>query len=268
MAEPLHLQPDPGPDTEQVQLGGETLTVDRDTAHAIRNAFEGLAANYQANLEQLRAQAMQSIGTQRPMPEYQPPSPEPFGVPDPDLLFQNKQGWTDQFAQNLQHQLGGVRQESAALVQGAVQAFQQELNRRDQMQAARATHDKAMEEMLERRGLADHTRVVQAIYNEQFEKLRNLPLETALDHIGALANEEIDRIRSGERWTMGAAPTQTGVAPRPPATLRSARRAQRAAPVATPPESSGASLESPGGGLGAMGTIIRKRQAALVGGSA
>src|SRR5215475_4126503 len=121
-----------------------------------------------------------------------------------------------------------------------------------------------MEEMLERRGLTENTRVVQAIYNEQFEKLRNLPLETALDHIGALANEENDRIRSGERWTMGAAPTQTGVAPRPPATLRSARRAQRAAPT-TPPETSGPNLESPGGGLGAMGIIIRKRQASAMG---
>lgn len=265
MAEPLHLQPEPGPDTEHVQLGGQSIEMDRDTARAVRDTIEGLAANYQANLEQMRAQLLQQVGMPYRQPPPEPQGPDPLAIPDPDLLFQNKQGWTDQFTQNLQQQLGGVRQENLQAVQGLAQAFQQELNRRDQMQAAKATHDAAMEQMLERRGLSEHTRVVQAIYNEQFEKLRNLPLELALDKIGALANEEIDRIRSGEQWTMGPAPTQTGVAPRPPATLRTVRRAARPAP-APPAEAAGQELQSPGGGLGAMGTIIRKRQAALMGG--
>jgi len=266
MAETLHLpQGEPQPDTEHVQLGGQSIEMDRDTARAVRDTIEGLAANYQANLDQLRAQMLQQVGTPYRQPPPEPQGPEPFGVPDPDLLFQNKQGWTDQFAQNLQQQLGGVRQENLQAVQGLANAFQQELNRRDQMQAAKAIHDAAMDQMLERRGLIDHTRIVQAIYNEQFDKLRNLPLELALDKIGALANEEIDRIRAGERWTMGPAATQTGVAPRPPATLRTVRRAARPVAAAPPAESGGQDLQSPGGGLGAMGEIIRKRQAAIMG---
>ena len=112
--------------------------------------------------------------------------------------------------------------------------------------------------MLERRGLGEHTMVVQAVYNQQYEKLKHLPLELALDKVGLKAEEEITRIRSGEQWTMTPARTQTGVAPRPPAMLRSARRAQRAAPA---PVSEEQDLQSPGGGLGPMGMIIRKHQA-------
>src|SRR5262249_52624243 len=259
MAEQLHLQPEPAPDTEQIQLGGQTIEMDRQSAQAVRDTIEGLAANYQANLDQLRAQMLQQVGVPYRQPYQEPqPAPEPY-VPDPDLLFQNKQGWTDQFTQSLQQQLGGVRQENLQAVQGLANAFQQELNRRDQMQAAKATHDAAMDQMLERRGLTDHTRVVQAIYNEQFDKLRNLPLELALDKIGALANEEIDRIRAGEQWTMAAAPTQTGVAPRPPATLRTVRRAA-ARPAAAGPAPGSQGLQSPGRGPGALRAVPPRTQ--------
>jgi hypothetical protein len=118
--------------------------------------------------------------------------------------------------------------------------------------------------MLDRRGLADHTRVVQAIYNEQYEKLRHLPLELGLDKIGALAEEEIARIRAGDSWTMGQNGAQ--VSSRPPAQhLRSTQRRSR--PVA-PSAPADPGLQDPGGGLGMMGRIIRTRQAALLGGKA
>src|SRR5262245_49703337 len=124
---------------EQVRLGDRIIELNPTDAAAVRTAFESLAGQYGAALENFRAQALQSIGTSRPMPEA-PQGPDPLMVPDPDLLFQNKQGWTDQFAGSLQNQLGGVRQETAQLVQGAVQAFQAELNRRDKMQEAKQTH--------------------------------------------------------------------------------------------------------------------------------
>lgn len=264
MAEPLHLPEDQGPQTEQIRLGGSTLELDPAAAAVIRQEFESLAAQYGAALEDYRRQALQSVGTPQPMPQWQPP-PMPE-VPDPDLLFQNKQAWTDEFARNLEMRIGQAEGRSAQMAQGLASAFQQELNRRDLAQQAQARHDAAMQEMLDRRGLTENTRVVQAIYNEQYEKLKNLPLELALDQIGAEAEAEIERIRSGETWSIGAAPTQTGVAPRPPAMLRTTRRASR--PAAPPAAPSDTGLAAPGGGLGAMGMIIRKRQAQVMGGTA
>jgi len=267
MSETLHLPETEDSDTEDVQLGGETYQVPKDTARAFREQFETLAAQYQAGLEDLQRRQLQSIGTPQPYypPQPQPMGPEPFTVPDPDILFQNKGQWSEQFGQSLEQQLGRNRLETTQLVQGAVNAFQQELNRRDAMAQARATHDAAMSEMLERRGLTENTDFVQTIYNQQFDKLKNLPLELALDKIGALAQERIEQVRSGETWTIR--PVQGGgQAPRPPAMLRSARRATRAPAPAAAPADQG--LISPSGGLGAMGTIIRKRQAAVMGGSA
>src|SRR5262245_24126801 len=261
MAEPLHLKPDPEPAYEQIRLGDQTLELDPASAQTVRDAFESLAAQYGAALENLQRQTLQQVGTSW-VPPVQPQNVE---VPDPDVLFQNKQAWTDGLASSLQQQLGGVRAESAQLVQGAVQAFQQELQRRDAAQAAQQRHDAAMEEMLERRNLGDHTRIVQAIYNEQYDKLKHLPLELALDRIGAESEAYIQQVRSGEKWEIGPGNTQTGVAPRPPRMLRTAQRAPRAAaPPPGPSEPEGGI--PPNGDLGMMGRIIRKRQAQIMGG--
>lgn len=262
MSEPLHLPPDSGPETEQIRLGDQTLELDKDTARIVRDQFESLAAQYGAQLEQYRAQAMQSIGTNQPPPMLPQPIPG-IEVPDPDLLFQNKGAWTEEFGRSLEGKLGSVRQESAQMVQGALSAMQQELARRDAMQAAKATHDKAMEDMLERRGLSDHRMIVQAVYNQQYDKLKHQPLELALDRVGMEAEAEINRIRSGENWQLGPAQTQTGVAPKPPKMLRTV---QRAAPRPAPAPNQ--DLESPGGGLKPMGMIIRKHQLQRLGSSA
>ena len=268
MAEPLHLPPDEGPDTEDVRLGDQTYQVDRDAARAFRDTVESLSAQYTAQLEDMRRQILQQVGT--PQQYYQPPQPqpEPFSVPNPDILFQNKDAWTEEFNRGLYGQLGQLRQENIQQTQGALQAVQAELNRRDMMQAAKATHDAAMSDMLERRGLTENTMLVQAVYNQQFEKLRNLPLELALDKIGAIAQEEIERIRAGENWTLRPVQGTGGgeqQAPAPPRQfLGNRRRAVRSAP----PPAAEQELLSPGGGLGPMGTIIRKRQQALMGGSA
>jgi len=265
MAEPLHLPEDEEPQTEQIRLGDQTLELDAASAATVRNAFETLAAQYGAALEDYRRQALQSVGTPQQAPQFQPPAlPEGIGVPDPDLLFQNKAAWTDEFQRSLEGRLGQLEGRQTQLVQGAVSAFQAELNRRDQLAAVQAKHDAAMAEMLERRGLTENTLVVQAVYNREYDKLKHLPLELGLDKIGAAAQEEIQKIRSGESWTLGPANTQTGVAQRPPAMLRTRQRVQRAAPQAAAPADQG--LQSPGGGLGQMGMIIRKRQQAVMGG--
>jgi len=267
MADPLHLKPEPEPEYEQVRLGDRTYEMDAATAQGVRDAFESLAAQYGAALEQYRAQAMQSIGT--PQPQFQqhlpPPMPEMVGVPNPDLLFQNKDAWSDEFGRSIEGRFAQQGQTTTAQMQGLAKAFQDELNRRDQAQAAKQNHDQKMAEMLERYGLTENTRVVQAVYDELFPKLQHMPLELALDRIGAESREEIRRIQSGERWELGNSPqTQTGVAPRPPAMLRSARRASRAAPAPTPPSDPG--LQAPNGELGMMGQIIRKRQQQIMSG--
>lgn len=265
MAEPLHLPEPEEPQTEQIRLGDQTLELDPESARTVRDAFESLAAQYGAALEQYQRQTLQSLGTpQAPPPQFVPPAlPEGLAVPDPDLLFQNKGAWTQEFANSLEGRLAQLDQQNVARAQGLAGAFQQELARRDAAQAAQARHDAAMAEMLERRGLTENTLVVQAVYDREYEKLKHLPLELGLDKVGAIAKEEIDKIRSGEQWSLTPAPTQTGVAPRPPAMLRSARRASRAPVAAPPPEDQG--LQSPGGGLGMMGRIIRERQSKVLG---
>jgi len=265
MSEPLHLQPDPEPETEQVRLGDQTVNLDPETARVIREQFEALGAQYGAALENFQRQALQQVGTpwvQQPQYQYQP-QPVPDLVPDVDGMFQNKGAWTNEFQQGLEQRFLAQNQHQTALVQGALNAMQQEFARRDAAQTARTRHDAVMQEMLERRGLTENTLVVQAVYDREYEKLKHLPLEMAIDRIGAEASDEIERIRSGEEWQLAPAKTQTGVAPRPPAMLRSARRAPRAAaPAASgPPEGT---LQSPAGELGAMGRIIRQRQAQIM----
>jgi len=264
MAEPLHLKPDPEPAYEQVRLGDQTLELDPQSAQTVRDAFESLAAQYGAALENLQRQTLQQVGTPW-QGQPQPLVPPALGVeiPDPDVLFQNKQAWSDGLATSIEGRIGQLEGRQLALNQGLAQAFQQELNRRDAMAAAQQRHDVAMADMLERRGLTENTRVVQAIYNEQYDKLKHLPLELALDRVGAEAEQEIGRIRSGEKWEIGAANTQTGVAPRPPRMLRTAQRAPRAAAPPSAPEPSGGI--PPQGELGMMGQIIRKRQAQIMG---
>lgn len=261
--QPLHYTPEPGPPVEQVRLGNQTLELDPEAARVVREAFEGLAGQYGQALEQYRAQTLSQLGNQvqRPMPPM-PEMPAGLDVPDPDLLFSNKAAWTDEFARNLEQRLGGLEGRQTQLVQGAVQAFQQELQRRDMAQAAQAKHDAVMEEMLNRRGLDEHTLIVQAVYDREYDNLRNLPLELAIDRVGSLAEEEIGRIRSGEKWSL--APVQGGgTTQRPPAMLRSARRA--AAPAAAPQQDIPPGGLEAGGGIGMMGKLIRKRQNQVLG---
>jgi|SRR5262245_9371132 len=267
MSEPLHLPPDQGPETEQVRLGDDVYEMDPATARGVTNYLQGLAAQYGASLEEFRRQAMATVGTPQPMPQAPIGLPEaPDFVPDPDIMFRDKAAWSHQFQGSLQDQFNQLRSENAQTAQAVVNTVQQELARRDAVAQAKAIHDKAMEEMLDRRGLADNTRIVQAIYNEQFEKMRHLPLEIGLDKIGQLAQEEIARIRAGETWTMGPANTQTGVTARPPARhLRTAQRAAR--PVAAAPAAE-EGLTNPAGDLGPLGRMIRTRQAKILGGSA
>jgi hypothetical protein len=244
---------------ETIRLGDRTVQLDPENAQAVREAFENLAGQYAGRLEEMKRQqeeyqrqVLQYAGTQG---QQVPQMPDGFNVPDPDMLFSNKNAWTDEFQRALESKIGAVQGNAQQMVQGAVQAFQQELNRRDQAEAARKFHDEAMSEMLQARGLSDHTRIVQAIYHEQYKNLEHLPLKLALDRIGQLAQEEIDRIRAGERWTV-VPNANSSVAPRPPAMLRSVKKAPT--PVQTAPQTP---EYDPSGSLGMMGKIIKKYQA-------
>jgi hypothetical protein len=236
---------------EQVRLGDRVLELEPEQAAAVRDAFQGLATSYSAALEEQRRQTLQTLGTPGWTAPVHPPEPPPgLEVPDPDLLFANKDAWQEGFARSLEARLGSLRGEQAALVQGAVAAVDEELRRRDQRAQAQNLHDATMEEMLERRGLSDHRRIVQAVYNDEYARVQHLPLAMAIDHIGQVASEEIAAIRGG------AAEAPTAEAPTPPALLRSARRAGTtgSAPAPAPAKS--------------LSDLIRHRQQVLVHGNA
>jgi len=211
------------PAREHVQLGNQVLELAPDDAATVRRAFQDLAQSYGASLDDQRRQLLSTMGTSQwqPLPPPTSPSELVLDVPDPDLLFSNKDAWAANFAQNLESRIRRAQGEQAALLQGAVSAVDQELQRRDLQTQAQTVHDQAMEEMLERRGLGDHRRIVQTIYNEQYGNLQHLPLGVALDQLGALAEQEIAHIRGGQPAAAVTAPQQTT----PPSMLRSARRA-------------------------------------------
>ena len=264
MSDPLHLPPDPEPQIEQLRLGDKVVELDPQSARDVQEYVQALAAQYGASIEEVRRQALQSVGTNQPMPAQVPQyGPDPMAVPDPDILFRDKQAWSQEFSNSLQAQLGQVRGEMNQTAQHLAGALQQEFARRDAVAQAKAVHDRAMEEMLERRDLTQHTRIVQAIYNEQYDKLKHLPLEMGLDRIGQEAEAEIQRIRAGEKWSMQPGGAPQGVAPRAPARhLRSTQRAARPAPAAPSAEQG---LQEPGGGLGLLGKMIRTHQAKAMG---
>lgn len=241
---------------EQVHLGNRVVELPPDAATAVRGALTDLANSYGVALDQQRRQLLEQMGTPGwQAPAHVPPPPPPSGVeiPDPDLLFANKGVWAEQFARNLEHRLSRQQGEQQAFVAGAVTAVDQEMRRRDLQAQAQQLHDTTMEEMLDRRKLGDYRRLVQGIYDEQYQALQHLPIGVAIDQIGALAEQEIATIR-GE--TRGEPPPASAAPSGPPALLRSARRA--AAPG------------GPAAGIAAPKTLsdlIRQRQQALLGGT-
>ena len=62
MSEQLHLKPDPEPEYEDVRLNERTYRMDPETAQGVRDAFESLAAQYGAALENLQRQTLQNVG--------------------------------------------------------------------------------------------------------------------------------------------------------------------------------------------------------------
>jgi len=222
---------------EQVQLGNRIVELEPEQAAAVRQSFQDLAGAYGAAVDQQRRQILESLGRpgwQAPMPmaPATPELPASIDIPDTDLLFSNKDIWTQGLGNALEMRLAQQNAQQTAIVQGALQAVQSELNQRDRRQQAQTVHDAVMEEMLERRGLDENRRLVQTIYNEQYQTLGNLPLNVAIDQIGQLAQEEIARIR-GEEPPTPAEPV--GQQPAPPRFLSSARRAgTTSAPPAAP----------------------------------
>jgi hypothetical protein len=226
------------PARQQVQLGGRTLELAADDAATVRQAFQDLANSYGQSLDDQRRQILSQIGT----PQWQQPAPQPVvdplvDVPDPDLLFSNKQAWADSFANSVEGRIRRAQSEQTALLQGAVSAVDQELKRRDLQTQAKQIHDTEMEAMLERRELGDHRNIVQMVYNEQYQALQHLPLGVALDQIGALAEQEIANIRGVHP---AAAPAAAQQQTAPPRLLSSGRRAGSA--PESPPQRQGKTL--------------------------
>jgi hypothetical protein len=238
------------PAREQVRLGDRVLELEPEQAAAVRDAFQGLATSYSAALEEQRRQTLQTLGTPGWTAPVHVPEPPGLEVPDTDLLFANKDAWQEGLARSFEARLGSLRGEQAALVQGAVAAVDEELRRRDQRAQAQSLHDATMEEMLERRGLSDHRKLVQAVYNDEYARVQHLPLAMAIDHIGQVTSEEIAAIRGG------AAEAPTAEAPTPPALLRSARRAGTTGSAPAP-----AAAKS-------LSDLIRHRQQVLLHGNA
>lgn len=220
---------------ETVQLGDRVLELDAPTASAVREALGGLARSYGEQLEAHRRQVLDSLGSQQWAPPQAPaPQVPDFEVPDPDLLFSNKDAWEAGLRQSVEARMAALEQRQTGMVAGAVAAVDEELRRRDQAAEARALHDQAMEAMLERRGLnaPAQRRLVQAIYQDSYRDLVHLPLETALDQIGAMAQQDIAALGGGKAESPKAEEKPAG-----PALLRSSRRAAPGpAPVAAAPK--------------------------------
>jgi hypothetical protein len=212
------LVPEEQPTREAVNLGGRTVELDPEAAAAVRGAFQGLADTYAQSLEQERRRVLDQLGT----PGWQMPESPALEVPDPDLLFQNKDVWKRGLEASVDAKLQALQAQQQQLVQGAVSAVDQELQRRDAAARARTEHDAAMESMLEAKGLTSpaHRRLVQAIYTESFDRVKHLPIEVAFDQIGTAAIEDISALGGGK-----AAPASSEPERKAPAMLRSARRA-------------------------------------------
>lgn len=249
---PMGIPPDPPPPREQVQLGDRVLELEPEAASAVRQAFQNLATTYGQSLDEQRRQILSQLGT----PGWQPPPPVnpdvPVGVeiPDTDLLFSNKDAWAAELQASLNRQFGRAAAENIQVAQQTVATVDNELRRRDVAAKAQEIHDTAMEEMLDRRGLGDHRRIVQTIYNEQYANLQHLPLGVALDQIGQLAVEEIASIRGSQ-----AAPREAEkpAAHQPPPLLSSGHRAARSTAPAAPAAHK------------TLSDLIRARQAAALG---
>jgi hypothetical protein len=240
------------PTREQVQLGNRVIELDPEQANAVRAAYQDLAGSYGQALDEQRRQILGSLGT----PGWQPPAAAPqfepppsIEVPDADLLFSNKDAWQEALNQSIERRVRTAQAEQAALVQGALGAVDQELKRREYKQQAQTLHDEIMEEMLDRRNLGEHRRIVQTIYNEQYNNMLNLPLSIAIDQIGQIAEQEIAQIR-GETAPATAEPTPAQTTP--PALLRSSRRA-------------GGTVAAPAPAQKTLTDLIRHRQAILLG---
>jgi len=210
---------------EQVQLGNQIVELDPHDAATVRDAFTTLSHAYGQSLDEQRRQLLSQMGT----PQWQVPQPmAPSGVdvPDVDLLFQNKEQWANHFATAIDARLAQNLAQSAALVHRAVQAVDQEFRRRELRDQAQSVHDTTMEAMIERRGLDEHRKLIQSIYNDRYAALQHLPLAMAIDQIGQETAEEIARIRGTQPPTPApyAAPEPSAPAG-PPLLLRSARRA-------------------------------------------
>ena len=213
------------PQLETVNLGGRVVELEPDKAAEIRAAFGDLSQQYGATLEQQKQsfRSMGQPGWQAPAQQVVPQETPGFDIPDPDLLFSNKEAWRQGTEAALEARLAREKAERLEMAQGMAQAVSQELNQREQAAQTRANHDRAWEAMIERRGLQKHRDIAGLIYNENFRnpQLAHLPFDQAFDHMGAWAEARLNEIRGRDAE---AAPERPA-AQTPPPMLRSSRKA-------------------------------------------
>src|SRR5262252_4699756 len=127
------------PEREQVQLGTQVVELDPQDAATVRAAFTNLSQAYGQSLDQQRRELLGQMGTaQWRAPEAPPAEPSTLRIPDTDLLFADKTTWANALANNVERRLDERDANQVALVQGAMNAVQQELQRRDLQQRAQS----------------------------------------------------------------------------------------------------------------------------------
>src|SRR5215468_8331125 len=96
--------PAAAPAREQVELGGRIVELAPDDAATVRQAFSDLATAYGTSLDEQRRQLLSSIGAPQwgAAPVAAPAAPETVAIPDPDLLFSNKDAWADNLGRSLE----------------------------------------------------------------------------------------------------------------------------------------------------------------------
>jgi hypothetical protein len=187
-----------------VNLGDRTVQLPAEAADDVRRAFDTMAGRYGSELESFRR------ASQQPQPVYIQQTPSNgsgpaygFKVPDPDLLFSKKELWERGIEEQLAARDAQLRQETQALVHTAMGIVQQELNMREQRQAAGDYEAQLREAVFDKHEiLRDKEPFFNAVFDEIYDDIRHLPANVAYDRAGEIAEA---------RWTaMGVGGTANG----------------------------------------------------------
>lgn len=219
------------PSRRTVTIGGQTIELDAEQAELVQRAADRLAGTFGQRLEEERRSAQEMIraAIQRPEPQPQRPVATDVPLPDPDLMLPNPAQWQDGFARAIDARLARHRDEYTALVQAAAETIKEDFSRREADREFQRLHDSLRDGMYTKYAKdldpAKHGAFVQAVYDESYNDVKDLPADQAIDRVGAIAVEKLRALR-GE--------PEGGNAGRPasPALLSSRRGTGRSTPQA------------------------------------